>query len=159
MMRKAAREHAGWLRSGINTAEDWDFIIRLAKVGPLAFIDKALLEYRYHVGQMSSPNSATVAAFSCIAVVESTMSEQAALADPQLYRELAHTLAGYHSEAAYALAEFAPVKALRHLLKSWSSPQDWRYTARLLARIAAPRAGFRLLRALRSNNDSHLHRR
>jgi GT2 family glycosyltransferase len=147
MMRSDAVKRAGWLRTDVGGCEDWQYITRLARLGPLAFIDAPLLKYRYHAGQMSGGGSGDGAA-KLAAVLARTLEEHAyELADlrPQLLRRLAE----FNAEAAYALAEHQPRRALGHLVEA--ARLDWR-VARIpfqLARILTPARALELVRSLR----------
>jgi glycosyltransferase involved in cell wall biosynthesis len=156
MMRRTAVERAGWLRTDIRGSEDWQYITRIARLGPLAFIDAPLLQYRYHAGQMSIGTSGEGAA-KIAAVLARTLEEHGAeLADerPALLKRLAE----FNAAAAYALADRQPRRALGHLVEA--ARLDWR-GARIpfhLARILAPTRALELARRLRGR-DAPVHQR
>jgi glycosyltransferase involved in cell wall biosynthesis len=158
-MRKEAREHAGGLRLGNRTGADWEYIISLAKLGPMAFVDAALLEYRCHPGQMSSPTRSLYSSLDNIDLVERLLADPDVISDETLRSQLSAKLADLHLSAAYGLAEVGPIKALGHLRESWRSPAARKHIPWHLARVLMPRAGFRLLRRLRRHDPSTVHRR
>jgi len=158
-MRKEARERAGWTRLGNRRGGDWEYIIALAKLGPLAFIDDALLEYRCHPEQMSSSTGSPDPALDCVEIVERLLADPDVLCNEALQASLREKRGELHLDAAYALAELSPARALLHLRESWKSPAARKHIPRNLARILMPRAGLRLLRRLRREDLSTAHRR
>jgi hypothetical protein len=147
MLRRSARQGAGWLRKGIQTAEDWDYILRLAHLGPIALIDAPLLKYRCHDQQMSASNDA-LSASSCLRVVEWARAEHGELLT-DARKDIDAALAKYHAQAAYALAGHRPFSALRHLLEAARLDRKRAMVAHNLARILAGSRGLRLYRKLR----------
>lgn len=149
MMRRSAVEQAGRLREGITSAEDWEYITRLARLGHLAFIDAPLLRYRKHAGQMSL-QKATIATTSRINVLTETWTQyQSELADlaPQIRRQLNE----FHQEAAYMYTEANVGRALSHLARATClDPLHTRLFFHL-ARISMPHAGLTCWRKLRAH--------
>jgi glycosyltransferase involved in cell wall biosynthesis len=116
MLRRSAREAAGWLRSGLRMAEDWEYITRLARLGPIGFIDAPLLNYRCHPQQMSADESPWIC-LNQIDVLESTIRDPGSH-PPQLSRKLEIQLSEFHQNAARAFAGVDTRKALRHLVQA-----------------------------------------
>ncbi len=149
MMRRSAVAQVGKLREGITSAEDWEYITRLSRVGDLAFVNTPLLRYRRHPNQMSRVMSAT-STVSRITVLEETRVKHAEqLRD--LESKIVSQLVDFHQDAAYTYAELNRGLALTHL---WSAmrlePKETRVLFHL-ARILAPKSGLELLRRLRGN--------
>ena len=150
MFRRHAAKRAGRLRNGIRTAEDWDYITRIARLGPVAFIDAPLIRYRCHSGQMSASSGSQVA-LSCIRGLESNLGEH----EKDLVNvktDILRTLGEFHANAAYALSDSNPRQALLHLTRAirlnWSGTRvGW-----LLARIFAPAVLLRLVRMVRERS-------
>jgi glycosyltransferase involved in cell wall biosynthesis len=149
MMRKEARERNGWQRLGCKNGSDWEYIIGLAKLGPLAFVDEALLEYRRHSAQMSSTIGELNSAQENIELMQRLLDDPAAIADENVHRSVREKLGDLHLSAARILAESEPRRAIDHLRVAWKSPAARRHIPRHLARIAMPQVGYRLIRLLR----------
>ena len=137
-LRKSACLIAGKLDETIPTAEDWDYFIRLSKIGPVAFIDYPLLQYRISEQQMSSPNNNPERIVTnIIRVTEKHLKEE-----PEIIlkskRELHRSLSAFHSSAAYVFSKTKPLCALAHLLKSLK--YDYRETRllKLISKIILP---------------------
>lgn len=67
VFRRAAAERAGGYDSAFRQMEDYDFILRLAALGPIAQLDAPLVEYRIHSTQTSRGASPTGPHISAIA--------------------------------------------------------------------------------------------
>lgn len=149
LMRRAAVEQAGKLREGITSAEDWEYITRLARLGHVAFVNAPLLRYRKHPGQMSL-QKATIATTSRINVLSETWAQhQSELVDlaPDIRRQLNE----FHQEAAYMYTETNAPRALVHLTKAaFLDPLHTRLFFHL-TRIALPHAGLLCWRKLRAH--------
>lgn len=149
MLRREARQRAGWLRLGIRTAEDWDYILRLASLGPVALIDAPLLRYRCHPGQMSGDENLATNAVSCLQLLRWQVDENPERVqgmEPQLKAAFARL----HTEAAYALAENRRLAALRHLFQAIRFDVHEANFARNFARILVGHAGLEILRSVRA---------
>jgi glycosyltransferase involved in cell wall biosynthesis len=148
MMRRSAVEQAGELRTDVTSAEDWEYITRLSRVGHIAFIDAPLLRYRRHPGQMSL-NKAAASTLSRITVLQETRERHRADL-VGLDAEIRRQLVEFHQEAAYMHADINAAIALSHLAKAFLlDPQSTRFMFHL-ARIAMPTAGMMWLRKLRA---------
>lgn len=158
-MRRQARERAGWVRLGNRTGADWEYIASLAKLGPLALVDEALLEYRCHPAQMSSPARSLASVLDSLDLVERLLMDPDVTSDEALRTSLREKLAELHLSAAHDLAEVSPGRAFVHLRECWESPGLRKKIPRQLARVFMPRAGFRLLRRLRGEEPAQVHRR
>lgn len=53
LIRKSARDRAGRFDPETNYAHDWDYWIRLSLMGPIAFHDAPVYDYRVHAAAMS----------------------------------------------------------------------------------------------------------
>jgi glycosyltransferase involved in cell wall biosynthesis len=148
MMRRSAVEQAGKLREGITSAEDWEYITRLSRLGHIAFVNAPLLRYRKHPGQMSL-QKATVATTSRIDVLSESWSRyQAELVG--LGQQIRRQLNEFHQEAAYMYTETNAGRALVHLTKAVVlDPIHTRFFFHLM-RILTPHAGLTCWRKLRA---------
>lgn len=54
MFRRDALSTVGLLDPAVAYAEDWEFFVRLSRIGQFAHIERDLLRYRLHDGQMSA---------------------------------------------------------------------------------------------------------
>lgn len=146
MMRRSAVERVGLLRTDITSAEDWEYITRLSRVGRIAFVCAPLLRYRRHPGQMSL-NKAVTSTLSRITVLEDTRARHHAeliALDAEIRRQLAE----FHQEAAYMHADLDRAVALSHLASAFRlEPRSTRFVFNL-ARIAMPKAGLLWLRKM-----------
>ena len=155
MIRTSACARTGWLAEDVKTNEDWEYITRLSRLGPVASIDAPLLRYRRHPNQMSG-NSA-MGALSCIRVFEGH--RRLCGDDAEMVRQIDVRLARTHAVASYRLAEGERRKALKHLLAAVGiAPGESRFFFHL-ARIVVPHRGVQLLKSLRrrygSCGDAH----
>jgi|GEM_PF-878279 len=151
MLRKSACLTAGELDETIPTAEDWDYFIRLSKIGPVAFINYPLLQYRISEQQMSSPNNnAERIVTNIIRVTEKYLK-----VEPEIIfkskRELHRNLSSFHSNAAYVFSETKPLRALGHLKKSLK--YDYRKTRllKVISKIILPNILIETYRKFKSN--------
>ena len=117
MIRADAARRAGPLREDIPTCEDWEFFIRVAKLGMIAFVDSPLIKYRYHPEQMSSATSSLKKALSCLRVLKLLMADNPQFVESNTKR-FADTQAEFHMAAAYAAAESSKRTAFKHLFSS-----------------------------------------
>jgi glycosyltransferase involved in cell wall biosynthesis len=151
MMRREARERAGWLGNAFTGATDWEFLIRLAKTGQMAFIDAPLLQYRCHEDQMTSSKNGLSFPLANVRIIEAILAEHGdSIADIRL--DLHRVLAGFHNDAAYALADHEPWEAVRHLFKAAKLDRKRARIGFNLLRIAAARGPLQLLRRLRGTS-------
>lgn len=157
MLRRAARERAGWVSRDFWGAEDWEYLMRVAQTGPFAFIDEALLQYRCHQGQMSSPANGHRIALSNIRILESVLARYGESLDG-MRRELDSTLASFHADAAYSLAETHRWRSLQHVLRAARLDPRRARVLFHLARIATPSGVLRLLRNLGGSRVATRHR-
>jgi len=151
MLRKSACFTAGKLDETIPTAEDWDYFIRLSKIGPIAFIDYPLLQYRISEQQMSSPNNnAERIVTNIIRVTEKHLKMEPKII-MKSKRELHRNLSSFHSNAAYVFSETKPLHALVHLLKSLK--YDYRETKllKVISKIILPNMLLKTYRNFKSN--------
>lgn len=126
---------------------DYEFFLRLARTGPVAFIDHPLIRYRHSEGQLSSDRNLAQIALSSVAILEELERRDPHLRDNPAFRR---RVATSHLEAAHALAESDGVAALRHLAKSGAV--DVGLSARTVAKVLAPRALLQLYRVRRSSS-------
>lgn len=132
-------DQAGSFEDEARSMCDWDWIVRAARCGEVAFIERALIDYRLSASQMSSPRHRVRATVDTLRVAERICQR-----DPELYlRQLPlflRELGGFCLDAADALIETDRLEAARMLLRSSTrfGCLDLR-TLRLLAKLLTPR--------------------
>jgi glycosyltransferase involved in cell wall biosynthesis len=135
MMTRAAVEKAGDMEQRFGNDVDYEYILRLAKIGRAAFIDHPMLRYRYSEGQLSSDQNMVKIALSLLSVLEMLDERDPALREsPTFKRRIAHA----HLQAAHALAEKERGTALRHLLRSVAGRVIEPATVSTLAKLCLP---------------------
>lgn len=117
MFRRDVFDRAGGFDTSLRWTSDWEWFIRAARCGPVAFVDHPLLAYRISPSQMSGGANTLGASLECLAVLEKTCRD-----DPGLLtrrgREIRRQLRAFCVEAAYYHAETEPLVALQLLLRS-----------------------------------------
>jgi len=116
--RELLREdQAGSFEDEARSMCDWDWIVRAARCGNVAFIEQALIDYRLSARQMSAPRHRVRATIDTLHVAERICQH-----DPELYlRQLPkflHELGAFCQDAADALIETDRIEAARMLLRS-----------------------------------------
>jgi len=56
LMRRAHFVQAGGYDASVRLVEDWDMLLRLSRLGDIRFVDRVILHYRRHAGNMSTEN-------------------------------------------------------------------------------------------------------
>ncbi len=117
MFRKEVFDRAGGFDTSFRWTSDWEWFIRAARHGEVAFVDHPLLAYRMSPSQMSGGTNTLGASLECLAVLEKTCRN-----DPGLLtrreREIRRQRRAFCVEAAYYHAETQPRVALQLLLRS-----------------------------------------
>ncbi|MBS0568031.1 MAG: glycosyltransferase family 2 protein [Proteobacteria bacterium] len=146
MMRRDAQREVGNLSLGMDIGTDWDYILRLAHVGPAALVDTPLLKYRRHGEQMSGRLlEGQLTAIRVLQALLARHGDELTELRPQIERKFAQC----HALAAYFLAEESRSRALSHLVSAaLRDPRETRVGYHL-SRIIAGRSGLALLRRLR----------
>ncbi|HVS85370.1 MAG TPA: glycosyltransferase [Gaiellaceae bacterium] len=128
LARRRAYELAGPFDESLPVAEDWDMLIRLSRLGDLAFVDDVILEYRRHdANQGAQPSTPELAwRVRCIAFhsAENT-AEQRRRARRGWRAYQVHLAAERLGAAGAALAHGRVLPAARHLARL--PVYAWRY--------------------------------
>jgi len=146
LFRRSVLDTAGWFDPTIRIMCEWDWLVRVARIGPIGCVDRPLLRYRLSAAQVS---------FSEAAPLDSAhVAEKILARDPELrarHRKEARALLGhlYMDAAGAGIDGHHRATAARLLAKSVFrygnlSPQ----AARVLAKILLPGAAIELLRDL-----------
>lgn len=120
LFRRSASERVGNFQSNARTICDWDWLVRIARQGPLAHIDRPLLRYRRSTTQISSPKHALRRAVDALATADLIIAD-----DPALYaRRRAEFDRVRHSmflDIAGAMAESDKLGAWAQLRQAWQA--------------------------------------
>ncbi|MFM2052465.1 MAG: hypothetical protein RL456_502 [Pseudomonadota bacterium] len=138
MFRRDLLDRIGGFEDGARSMCDWDFIVRAARAGRIAHVGRALLDYRLHAAQMSSPRHRARATRDTLLVSERICARDQSLYLEDLPRFLGE-LGFFCVDAADAWAEHDRREAARLLARSVLryGRFDGR-TLRVLAKIATP---------------------
>ena len=147
MFRREAIDLAGMFDPDIKIVCDWEWFVRVARIGPIGFIDRPLLRYRRSPTQSSSDPRTPL---DSLAVARRIYGR-----DPDLRKnhagEVRRHLGALGLDAAYALSELERGRALRLLLSSLLASRTCNVkTLRTLFKIAAPATVLGRVRRLRA---------
>ncbi|MGA8010676.1 MAG: glycosyltransferase [Thiomonas sp.] len=135
MFRREALQRAGFFDPDIRIVCEWEWFVRVARVGPVAHLDLPLLDYRRSPTQISSNPRTALDSFAVARKIYAL--------DPELARRapaLARKRLGQLSlSAADAMARVDAWQALRIWLASWARYRKLNMrTLRVLAKILLP---------------------
>lgn len=147
MFRREAMGRAGMFDPGIKIVCEWEWFVRVARVGAIGFIDRPLLRYRRSSTQISSDPRTPLDSYA--------VARQIHARDPDLRRnfssEIRRHMGALSLDAAYALSEIEPGRALRLALTSVFAYRTINTkTLRTLFKIVMPRALLARARRLRA---------
>jgi glycosyltransferase involved in cell wall biosynthesis len=139
MARRAAIAAAGEFDQQIANGTDYDWIMRVCRLGPAAYVNRPLLKYRYSVAQLSSPrNSAQLARDTILAMDK--LKER----DPALFQRhwarFQRRIGTCHLHAADALIETRKPRAAMELLHSLRHGIVTPTTLKVVVKLMLPRA-------------------
>jgi hypothetical protein len=146
MFRRSVLQQAGLFDPGARTMVDWDWLVKVARVGEIGFIDRALLRYRLSATQISSSDRAQT---DSLLVVKRICQRDPTLwqRHPQRLRQL---LGQMHADAADARADKHRLQALGLLVTGVVRYRIvTRQAPRTLLKILAPTPLLNLLRSQR----------
>jgi glycosyltransferase involved in cell wall biosynthesis len=115
MFRRDAAMQIGPLNGAFRGAVDYEYLVRLSRVGRCAFMDHPLMRYRYSANQMSSEANWAADARSLLLILQDIRSRDPALFARPAFR---HRLGYAHLAVARALAGSDQIHAAAHLLRS-----------------------------------------
>jgi glycosyltransferase involved in cell wall biosynthesis len=143
LFRRDAARRAGKLEAWFRRDADWEYLLRLAGEGGVAFVDHPLTRYRYSPDQMSSDKHLADIALSRLLVLDSlTARDPSLLSDPGFRRRLGYS----HLAAANALADVRRLEGARHLARSVGYGYADAVTVRTAAKLLLPRRVAAVLR-------------
>lgn len=138
VMTRAASMKAGFCEQRFGNDVDYEYLMRVSKLGTAAFIDYPLIRYRYSEGQLSGDKNLAKIALSLLAVLDDLKVKEPMLRDDPRFKRRVATA---HLAAAHAMAETKRGPALRHLVDSVTAARglvDPAATARTLAKLMLP---------------------
>jgi glycosyltransferase involved in cell wall biosynthesis len=147
MFRRDAAAQAGPLDGTFRRDADWEWLLRISRIGRCAYVDHPLMRYRLSPGQMSGDAQAADIALSRVQVLEALKARDPDLLGKPFFRP---RLGYAHLAAANALAESAHARAAGHLFRSIGWGYLSRRTVTTLAKICAPGWAIRTVRQLRN---------
>lgn len=146
LFRRSVLETAGWFDESIAIMCEWDWLVRVARVGPIGHIDRPLLRYRITPGQVS---------FSAGAPLDSVhVAERILARDPGLRerhpREVRSLMGGLYADVAVADVEahhrWAATKLLaKSVFKYGHVDRD---VGKILLKILLPSGAIELIKDL-----------
>jgi glycosyltransferase involved in cell wall biosynthesis len=146
MFRRDAATRAGALDARFRRDVDYEFLLRLAREGQVALVDRPLMRYRYSADQMSSDKHLGDIALSRLLVLDTLTERDPALRGQSSFRRRM----GYaHLAAAHALSETRRAAAARHLLQSLALGFVSGNTVRTIAKLCLPSWAVKSVRSVR----------
>ncbi len=143
LFRRSVLDVVGLFDPAIRSNGDWNWLVKVARVGAVGFIDRPLLRYRLSSTQISSSDRALTDALQVAHLIcarDPGLSERA----PARFRERFGNL---YASAANARVETSRVEALRLLATSVFRYRTWSGRApRILFKALAPPSLLSLLR-------------
>lgn len=138
MLRRSVAEIVGSFDEKLFFACDYDWLIRISRLGKIGYIEQPLLKYRLHMGQSSSHRNNEPALLETIAVMHKVRRDDEAFyqANRQRFQK---RLGHLYLDLAYSLTERNRLSALGYLLHSLRYPFSANLTTlRVLAKLIMP---------------------
>ena len=146
MLRKSVLACAGPADETLKYTSDWEWLVRMARCGPFAYVQRSLLDYRISQHQMSTPRaSGGQVAVDVVRAATKIWAADPALAAAQPER-VRRCTRDFCFDAAYAMAERRKGLAARMLARSlWNGGHSLAHL-KTAARIAMPSSLVQLAR-------------
>lgn len=151
LIRKSATQKIGDVDESEPNGMDYDYFIRLSRLGKVAYIDMPLLRYRYTDDQMSSDRHLINIKLSVLRAIQKIQKDDPLYAERNS-RFYKHRLAQCHAGVAAAAVETNTSLAFTHLIRSISLGHLDKQTPKVLAKAILPSW---LLQQYRRHNVSH----
>lgn len=147
MFRREALRQAGLFDPEFRIGCEWEWLVRVARAGPVGYIDRPLLRYRRSPTQVTHHPQTALDALHVAQLIHRR--------DPAIRRRapvaVRRHLGNLHLDAAYALSETQPASALRLLAASvWCYRTVERASLATLLRATLPSPVARMLRHTRA---------
>ncbi len=117
MARRSAIEIAGEFDEGIANGTDYDWLMRMCRLGPAAYLDRPLLKYRYSEAQLSAPRNTAQLALDTIIAMDKLRRMDSALFQRHRF-QFRRRIGTCHLQAANALLETDKPRAIGQLMRS-----------------------------------------
>jgi glycosyltransferase involved in cell wall biosynthesis len=146
LVRREAFDRAGPFDETFRYSSDWEWIVRVARLGPFVHVDLPLLDYRLSRTQMSATPFGGRQSLDILAAGRKIWSADPSLAsdDPGRMRRCRRE---FYQDAAYNLSEDRKALAAGMLARSLWNGAFGLLAARIALRIAVPGSVARALRA------------
>jgi glycosyltransferase involved in cell wall biosynthesis len=152
MIRREAAAKAGDLDTSLRYATEYEYFIRLSRLGPMAYTHMPLLKYRYVKGKLSSDANLKKLLVDVSHVLEKVVAD-----DPKFYAQnkaaMSSRLGEVYLKTAGELAFDHKMVSLRYLLKALSVNCFISSLLIALVKILTPRSLLDLRRRLRGSNN------
>lgn len=148
VFRRTAMEEIGPQIETLANNSDYDYFLRLSRLGPFAYVDRPLLLYRYSDDQYSGPRHSLSLWLSLIEIMqEVAKTEPEAIAGRE--GEFRRRLGSMHLSLAEVQAEAGQMAFFRSLAHGMRLRPSLRRGGVVLAKAALPRQTLHWLRKLR----------
>jgi len=136
LFRRDVAARVGLLHKRFGRDSDYEYLLRLSRQGPVAYVDHPLMRYRYAPDQMSSDRYLAEIAASRVSVLDMLKRR-----DPHLLRrrDFRRRLGYSHLAVAHTLSDRDRGEAARHLVHSLAWGYVDGYTAKTVAKLVLPR--------------------
>jgi glycosyltransferase involved in cell wall biosynthesis len=153
MVRQSAVETVGGFDENIRIATEYDWLIRVCRVGPVAYLDAPLLMYRYSSEQLSAPQHSAQIYLDTITTLRKLCRD-----DPPLCRRhwlrLQRRIGTSYLYVANASVEQDRFFALSQLLRSMAHGVFALLTLKVVVKSCVPRIILRYYRGLRKPHQN-----
>lgn len=140
LFRRGILETCGLLDKSIPNCCDYEWFIRVSRLGQIAYIDYPLLKYRFSEDQMSGRRHRVQLSLDIVHIMEKTLST-----DPSLSERVRHRFRRNYGraclDAANELVDAHPLAGIRLLLRSASLGTIQPRTLLVLLKAGIPRRG------------------
>jgi glycosyltransferase involved in cell wall biosynthesis len=151
MVRRDVFDKIGYFDESIPIATEYDWLIRASRLGPFAYLDRPLLNYRYSRDQISGSAYSDQVALDTVAALR-----KVELQDPQTFqkhrKELQWRIGECYQMAAEAGLERDKIAAARNWCRGVACGAVGPYAAKVLAKIVTPRVLLQARRQMRSGS-------
>jgi glycosyltransferase involved in cell wall biosynthesis len=144
MVRRQLFDEVGYFDTSLRYSSDYDFILRVSRLGSFAFIENEMLRYRLSPAQMSHTATAKIP-LETLAILEKVRQT-----DPGVYRKHAAKLDRKVAEQYLYAAESTIAESRTRALSWWLRAQGHKIPAReslrVLAKVVMPRVAIDVIK-------------
>jgi len=149
MVRRSVVESAGGFDESISIATEYDWLIRVSRYGPAAYLDVPLLRYRYSGEQLSSPRHSAQISLDAVMTMEKIRRSDANLFR-RFERRFQRRIGTCFLYAADASVEYDRIRATSRLLQSMFHGVFTISTIKVIIKLLLPGVVLRFLRQHRT---------